>query len=321
MTFMMQQGSNGSFINQENKPPEELAAAKMTAAYTPVASPVSRGLGLTPRAFPVKNTFIHYGTPVSHAQRALASPKTVPPNFAPEQHEEEARAAAIPEERLPPFTLSYLTQSCGRPPTAPGPAAAVGQPLQGPRGQGIAPLKLFDYLPSPKAQQMAPLVPQMAPLVPQMPGTQAPPGVAQPQVLLGAGGCGGNPNCGTCNFCSCCGAMPWPMQHQMPPLPMPQMPPLPPPMPPMAPSQQGPFVPMPNFGCHQESFASAMGWTPWAAGSDYGYGPPVGAPRPPDAAAPGAVCQVMQNAPMMPQQQVQSPPLPTLRIDLQLQQP
>lgn len=91
----------------------------------------------------MKNTFIHFGSPDSRTPAGLATPKTVPPHFAP--HEADAGAAMS---------------------SAP-----------------IAPLRLFDFLPSPQVTNKgtAGPVPSAGPL-----GSSGPPGASSAQLPLQA---------------------------------------------------------------------------------------------------------------------------------------
>jgi len=165
-------------------------------------------------AFPVRNTFIHYGTPLRRTSAGgRASPQTVPPDFAPE--------ADIPWandlQAMPPFGFqsggiplllgSPMPNTGGRPqpgaggggggahnpaerallasggPPSPSagsaaaPAARAGIAPQGgggegdggappTRGVGIAPLRLFDFLPSPTPTLQVP-PPPAPPTLPQ----------------------------------------------------------------------------------------------------------------------------------------------------------
>eukprot|EP00442_Polarella_glacialis_P046730 CAMPEP_0115135336 /NCGR_PEP_ID=MMETSP0227-20121206/55664_1 /TAXON_ID=89957 /ORGANISM="Polarella glacialis, Strain CCMP 1383" /LENGTH=356 /DNA_ID=CAMNT_0002542053 /DNA_START=90 /DNA_END=1161 /DNA_ORIENTATION=+ len=209
---------------QENRPPTVAVSVSHKQVRTPAPSP-QRG----PVGFPVKNTFIHYGTPIMRTpNRAMATPKTVPPNFAP-----EAEAAAAAGLRTPVLGV----WSAGRPPVPDWPAdlglqmqqmqqmqqmyhmpqpmqtmpqhmQTMPQPMQPMQpmlqpmqpmahqaqsaasgratGAGIAPLRLFDFLPSPKVQpesmqHFAPMMPPPMPLpsmvqmpLQPVPGAEAP---------------------------------------------------------------------------------------------------------------------------------------------------
>eukprot|EP00440_Ansanella_granifera_P065091 gb/GFBE01070581.1/.p1 GENE.gb/GFBE01070581.1/~~gb/GFBE01070581.1/.p1 ORF type:complete len:319 (+),score=51.23 gb/GFBE01070581.1/:1-957(+) len=172
--------------HKENRPPCASPSVGMSTGSkevrSPAPSPPRPVANETNLGFPVKNTFIHYGTPMRTPTRSLATPKTVPPNFKPP---EELRAA------LPPFAVPRQPQPAV--PEWPGHAAApqtqhvqahVVQTAQPPAAQqvqglvapraGIAPLRLFDFLPSPKVKKdiqmvMPSQLPSSVPPPPQMP--------------------------------------------------------------------------------------------------------------------------------------------------------
>mmetsp|Transcript_87084 Transcript_87084/g.150254 ORF Transcript_87084/g.150254 Transcript_87084/m.150254 type:complete len:350 (+) Transcript_87084:1-1050(+) len=158
--------------NQENRPPVQ-PQVKEVVIGSPRTSPGA--------SFPVKNTFIHYGTPLRTSTAGLSTPKTVPPDFAP-----EALAACAPwpfsqPSQSPQGPLSPLPNTGGRPgpenrrPNAVGmqAPAVVGAADAGATGQrgGVAPLRLFDFLPSPTVQPLQP--PQQLPTLQPAP-LQAP---------------------------------------------------------------------------------------------------------------------------------------------------
>lgn len=153
-------------MDQENMPPS-VVCGKATQVRTPAPSPPRPAAAGA--AYPVRNTFIHYGTPLRAGARAVASPKTVPPNFAPEESLQfESVPQAVPE--WPP-SVAYqptMMMMMMMPPA---------QAVDASRGAGIAPLRLFDFLPSPKVQSVpagATLHP-MAPMPFQMQVAQPPP--------------------------------------------------------------------------------------------------------------------------------------------------
>lgn len=143
--------------NQENRPPVATSAKE-----APFGSP---------RPLPVKNTFIHYGTPIRANTGIHGTPKTVPAHFAPEAELSELFLAPFPGSQPSAPIASPMPNTGGRP----GPEAwragadREGQPN---RGRGVAPLRLFDFLPSPTVQAPPPQVLQMMPQAPgQVPTT------------------------------------------------------------------------------------------------------------------------------------------------------
>lgn len=157
-------------MDQENRPPSAMLGVK--EVRTPAPSPPRPGHGQQP-GHPVRNTFIHYGTPLRAGTRALASPKTVPPNFAPEVQEgltieaawttQQRQQPTVPE--WPPVARPSATYFS----TVERLPLAVEAPNL--RGAGIAPLRLFDFLPSPKVQpvQGTAVMPQLQGQMPPMP--------------------------------------------------------------------------------------------------------------------------------------------------------
>lgn len=119
-------------------------------------------------AFPVKNTFIHYGTPLRTTSVGLSTPKTVPPDFAPEAAStcDLAPWPFAQPSQSPQGPLSPLPNTGGRPGlesrrfNAAGAQAPVvsGEADAGATGQrgAVAPLRLFDFLPSPTVQPLPP---------------------------------------------------------------------------------------------------------------------------------------------------------------------
>jgi hypothetical protein len=105
-------------------------------------------------SFPVKNTFIHYGTPVRGTTGCGGTPKTVPPDFAPEAEWLDLSLAPFPYGTQPAPSAplaSPMPNTGGRP----GPdawRAGADREGQSTRGRGVAPLRLFDFLPSPTIQ-------------------------------------------------------------------------------------------------------------------------------------------------------------------------
>lgn len=150
----------------------------------------------SPRPLPVKNTFIHYGTPIRHTTGIVGTPKTVPPNFAPEADLLGFSLAPCPAatSSLQPSPLnpspiaspvpiaSPMPNTGGRP----GPdhyRAVADRDAQVTRSRAVAPLRLFDFLPSPTVQQ-APrphLVQTMLQAPAQMTSFAAPP--SQPPAM------------------------------------------------------------------------------------------------------------------------------------------
>jgi len=103
--------------------------------------------------FPVKNTFIHYGTPVRGTTGSRSTPKTVPHDFAPEA-EFDASLWPAPisvgsQPRVSAPISSPMPNTGGRPGPEAWRAAAERDGQQPARGRGVAPLRLFDFLPSP----------------------------------------------------------------------------------------------------------------------------------------------------------------------------
>lgn len=158
--------------NQENLTPAPAELQREVGAETPrqqgraVAAPSAANNG----SYPVRNTFIHYGTPLRSAPRTMASPKTVPPNFAPEQALLFDGVEPMNYYGAPPPPL-FLCPGGGAapalPPTQPPqgspprvaasrPAGAGGYGAEAPTQRGaVAPLRLFDFLPSPSASVQA----------------------------------------------------------------------------------------------------------------------------------------------------------------------
>lgn len=227
-------------LNQENRPPEVVVVAKEVKGPWP--SPPRP----TATSYPVRNTFIHYGTPLrGTTSRTLASPRTVPPNFAPEDGGVLEFAPHLPEWPPAPGhspVVAVATTPCSMltsewtavdrqlaPPLG-VPGSSCQAQLQ-PRGAGIAPLRLFDFLPSPKVPVQHSGPPQEPPqALPPMPfggGCQVPCatwGCPQPQLA--------------------------PMWHHMPP-----------PQPPMQYQQAPP-----------EAYPAAAAWgQPWPPACDYNY--------------------------------------------------
>lgn len=157
-------------MEQENIAPHTLAMQKVR---TPVPSP-RPGRGQCTAMYPVRNTFIHYGThtPLRAEKNRLASPKTVPPNFAPE---ESLALETAPVPAWPPATRAFMSSAV---------------PETAPRGAGVAPLRLFDFLPSPKVPEvMHPTICGQISQVPQMPGVptmQVTQTMASPPTTFGA---------------------------------------------------------------------------------------------------------------------------------------
>jgi hypothetical protein len=306
---------------KENRPPEPQNPAKEGAAGN------ASGAG----AFPVKNTFIHYGTPVRTSTRALASPQTVPPNFAPEGliAREGGLASEWPPGGLGPgshFFGSYGGgSSCGGglqqllqqpvpypfggphsavvgggPPPLPGlvapsiwpsasasgsrPAAAAAATAAtfaaftgpgvvggdaGPTKRGIAPLRLFDFLP---------------PAAPGGNGQPLPVCGAHPggTITVPAGASLGNAGVSPC----AASQVPlWsPMDAALPP--MPSIP--------GAAAVAGPYAAPPPFPGTATDGLQAVGWSPWGGGT-------VGAvmPAPPQ--------QQQQQQQLLPQQLLVKP--------------
>jgi len=137
--------------NQENRAP-----MGVTSNEAPFGSP---------RPLPVKNTFIHYGTPIRHGTGISGTPKTVPPNFAPEADLLGISLAPFPGAtsslQPAPFPMaspmacpmaSPMPNTGGRP----GPdhyRNVAERDGQANRSRAVAPLRLFDFLPSPTVQQ------------------------------------------------------------------------------------------------------------------------------------------------------------------------
>jgi len=158
--------------NQENRPP---------AATTQEAPPFG-----SPKPLPVKNTFIHYGTPIRHTTGVRGTPKTVPPDFAPEARLLEPLQIPFPGAAVE-SQPSPIPNTGGRP----GPdawRAGAEQPVQLARGRGVAPLRLFDFLPSPStapAQGSSASVLQLAPRAAAVTNFMAQP--AAPSTAVGVG--------------------------------------------------------------------------------------------------------------------------------------
>lgn len=109
---------------KENQPPNEVQNSKKQVDADSDEGDTSGNL-------PVKNTFIHFGspsrTPVGH-RGSLATPKTVPPHFAPEVS--NASTAPIAPLRLFDFLPSPQVannKSAPTAPTAPNPTASTSQ--------------------------------------------------------------------------------------------------------------------------------------------------------------------------------------------------
>eukprot|EP00933_Yihiella_yeosuensis_P081249 TRINITY_DN94820_c0_g1_i1.p1 TRINITY_DN94820_c0_g1~~TRINITY_DN94820_c0_g1_i1.p1 ORF type:complete len:306 (+),score=70.54 TRINITY_DN94820_c0_g1_i1:114-1031(+) len=191
---------------QENRVPHMSPnASPMTKEVrTPAMSP-TRPTKENGVAFPVKNTFIHYGSPCARTPtRVLATPKTVPHNFAPEvaaemRHgslQQTAQMTPVPDwpgklqEQLPPLPIhqdqnTQVSHACYQvsqsvlqvpqnmplqapqhlAPQQPSPQPPQHSPSSGApaarsssaAASGVAPLRLFDFLPSPKIQQPDPV--------------------------------------------------------------------------------------------------------------------------------------------------------------------
>lgn len=172
--------------SQENRPPMNQSP--------PMNQPAKEAPFGSPRPVPVKNTFIHYGTPIRHNTGVRGTPKTVPPDFAPEAELLDASLAPFPGassgSAIAGPVASPMPNTGGRP----GPEAfRAGADRDGlpARGRGVAPLRLFDFLPSPTVQAPPSQVLQMMPQVPAMippsaapsssiMGVQAAPTLAQP---------------------------------------------------------------------------------------------------------------------------------------------
>lgn len=132
-------------------------------AGTPAPSSTPPAEGSTGEGFPVKNTFIHYGppgTPLRSTKRDMTSPQTVPPDFAPE--------VALAQLRGLPTPGRASGATVPAPPTFPGTAGTV------------APLRLFDFLPSPVAQ-----APSTTPAASLAPTPALPVGGAAPNIVCG----------------------------------------------------------------------------------------------------------------------------------------
>lgn len=141
--------------DQENIPPA-----------SPSRPPTSALGQLSPVAYPVKNTFIHYGTPCRTERRMVATPKTVPPDFRPEQQIWQLQQSPMlgqqpmhqqqPQQLPPAFAMPAQTR----------PAAEVAAPrptVQADTGAGVAPLRLFDFLPSPSMNPAPQVLQQQTP--------------------------------------------------------------------------------------------------------------------------------------------------------------
>lgn len=148
--------------NQENRPPQ--ASSNQAGAETPTA--------ISGAGFPVKNTFIHYGTPL-RTTSVSSPPKTVPPNFAPEGILADVAPLAAPQMSPSAFAAR----------------AATAIPPETPTQRGIAPLRLFDFLPSPTMQQPAGMPQQVAP---QMQSQPAPGVQVLAPTMMTSGGCCGS---------------------------------------------------------------------------------------------------------------------------------
>lgn len=155
--------------NQENLLPEQPLVKQVA---TPAGSPPRPANGQPVAAFPVKNTFIHYGTPVRTTMRTAASPKTVPPNFAPEGVLRERAAPSAQAPFLMPVTgLRNSPRTLVTGPVEEGTSAKSS-------AGGVAPLRLFDFLPSPTLTQAPP---------PELPNLQSQATVSVPPLVLGNG--------------------------------------------------------------------------------------------------------------------------------------
>lgn len=146
---------------------------------TPTKTPTKPGkgrdfAGQAGGHFPVKNTFIHYGTPVQKIA-VTTPPKTVPPNFAPEGLPVEGWVPSPPRTRVPgPVCAGTPTKLVVPAPTValtPSPAVSCSFPLAPAHAQAPAQaqlIRLSDFLPSPAAPRPQPSATHLS--VPQHPG-------------------------------------------------------------------------------------------------------------------------------------------------------
>jgi len=122
-----------------------------------VAAPSKEAPFGSPRPLPVRNTFIQYGTPIRHMTGIRGTPKTVPHDFAPQaelQMQLDHSLAPLPGAASGSQPAGPLASPMPNTGGRPGPDAwrAGADAAQPNRGRGVAPLRLFDFLPSPTVQ-------------------------------------------------------------------------------------------------------------------------------------------------------------------------